>query len=80
MSGCAICVHDLYNEALKAYENDVASLRSALIEEGVAESDWPTQIQTSTAKRRKKDIVLSAFEKMELELAAKHKQETRDGD
>lgn len=72
MSGCAICVYDLYNEALEAYDKDIASLRSALVERGIAESDWPSQLQR---KERKKDVVLSAFEQMELGLAEKHRRE-----
>lgn len=71
MSGCAICVHDLYNEALEAYDGAVASLRSSLTAHGIPESEWPAQIQTKAEKERKKDVILSAFEQMELELAAK---------
>lgn len=72
MSGCAICVYDLYNEALLAYDKDIASLRSALAERGITESEWPSQLQR---KEQKKDVVLSAFEQMELELAEKHRRE-----
>lgn len=72
MSGCAICVYDLYNEALLAYDKDIASLRSALAKRGIAESGWPSQLQR---KEQKKDVVLSAFEQMELELAEKHRRE-----
>lgn len=74
MSGCAICVYDLYNEALEAYDRDVASVRSALVERGIAESDWPSQLQRKE-QPEKKDVVLSAFEQMELELAEKHRRE-----
>ena len=76
MSGCAVCVHDLYQESLEAYDASIASIRASLIVLNIPEAEWPAQIQTAAAgKERKKDVALSAFEQMELELSAK--QEAR---
>ncbi|KAL5514422.1 hypothetical protein ACEPAG_2510 [Sanghuangporus baumii] len=93
MSGCAVCVHDLYAEALDAHESTLRSIRSALYDKGVAEETWPKQLHyglsteategedTNVGGERRdltgKDLVkakqasLSAFEQMELQLAAK---------
>jgi len=79
MSGCAVCVHDLYQESLEAYEASIKSLRTSLTTLGVVESEWPVQIQMKNGKEtpeRKKDVALSAFEQMELQLAAKHQKKT----
>ncbi|KAH8116004.1 hypothetical protein DFH11DRAFT_1583515 [Phellopilus nigrolimitatus] len=69
MSGCAVCVHDLYAESLAAYDAAVAELRVALAGAHVPEAAWPAEIRVE--KERKKDAVLSAFEQMELQLAAR---------
>ncbi|KLO11829.1 hypothetical protein SCHPADRAFT_876344 [Schizopora paradoxa] len=76
MSGCAVCVHDLYQESLEAYDASVKALRASLIALGVDEAEWPPQIQTQGKKmvERKKDVALSAFEQMELQLAAKREK------
>ncbi|KAL5498754.1 hypothetical protein ACEPAH_2109 [Sanghuangporus vaninii] len=93
MSGCAVCVHDLYAEALDAHESTLRSIRSALHDKGVAEETWPRQLRYGLSAEATegeddnvgggkrdltgKDLVkakqasLSAFEQMELQLAAK---------
>ncbi len=79
MSGCAVCVHDLYQESLEAYDTSVKALRASLAALGIAESEWPARIQPESTDKglaRKKDIVLSAFEQMELQLAAKREKKT----
>ena len=76
-------MHDLYQESLEAYDASVKALRASLIALGVDESEWPAQIQIRSqggpgggsgggeGTERKKDVALSAFEQMELQLAAK---------
>lgn len=76
MSGCAVCVHDLYQESLEAYDVSVKALRASLTTLGVDESEWPAQIRRAGNKpsERKKDAALSAFEQMELQLVAKREK------
>jgi hypothetical protein len=85
MSGCAICVNDLYADALTSYQNAVGSLRSSLISAGIPEAEWPTKVQVGTKAAsggasgasmgamgaKAGNVALSAFEEMERALAAK---------
>lgn len=72
MSGCSICVHDLYAEALTEYQTSLDALRSALHARGVSETDWPAHIQHNSGSiKRVVNPTLSAFEQMEKMLAAK---------
>ncbi|KAL5476726.1 hypothetical protein ACEPAI_2912 [Sanghuangporus weigelae] len=75
MSGCAVCVHDLYAEALDAHESTLQSIRSALHDKGVAEETWPKQLRyglsAEAIEGENDNASLSAFEQMELQLAAK---------
>ena len=75
MSGCAICVHDLYAESLESYTKALDSLRDALRAKGISELEWPIQL-SSRAREVKKDVSLSAFEQMELQLAARKEEAT----
>ncbi|KAK0195533.1 hypothetical protein F5146DRAFT_1025962 [Armillaria mellea] len=73
MSGCAVCVYDLYEESMAAYKENVAALRNALVSMGVPEYEWPARILSPTENtERKSNVALSAFE--ELERALKEKQ------
>jgi len=79
MSGCAICVYDLYEESLAAYRDAVNTLRQSLIAMKVPESEWPVNLRTREAATKisetKKEIILSAFEELEQALALKkHKR------
>ncbi|KIJ15344.1 hypothetical protein PAXINDRAFT_163090 [Paxillus involutus ATCC 200175] len=83
MSGCAICVYDLYEESLAAYKESVVALRSALSAMNIPENKWPPHIRTSqtqvpsttTHSDKTKGAVLDAFE--EMERALKEKREKR---
>ena len=78
MSGCAICVYDLYQESLEAYKESLAALRSSLSALSIAESEWPERIRTTAripAVDQRQDATLSAFEEMERQL--KEKRERR---
>ncbi|KAK1225584.1 hypothetical protein PQX77_011479 [Marasmius sp. AFHP31] len=74
MSGCAICVYDLYEESLTAYKDSVAKVKGTLTSMSVPESDWPSSLlEGANSIPRKKDVTLSAFEEMERRLEAKRK-------
>lgn len=79
MSGCAVCVYDLYEESLEAYHEAVAQLRINLSAKNVPEYDWPLNIQnkystSNTGGEKRKDTILSAFEEMERNLQFKKLQ------
>lgn len=69
-------MHDLYQESLEAYDASVKALRASLTALGVDEPEWPAELQSAGNKGtgRKKDGALSAFEQMELQLAAKREK------
>ncbi|KAF9480936.1 hypothetical protein BDN70DRAFT_876959 [Pholiota conissans] len=80
MSGCAVCVYDLYEESLEAYKEAVAGLRNSLSALHIPEAEWPAQIRPkeSTSPSRegpRKEVILSAFEEMERRLAMQHQKE-----
>ncbi|KAF8997737.1 hypothetical protein BDQ17DRAFT_1362933 [Cyathus striatus] len=81
MSGCAVCVYDLYEESLQAYKDSLEALRSSLVKLNIPEGEWPASIQLSSPSntsqgtpQQRQEAVMSAFEKMELALKAKHVQ------
>jgi len=79
MSGCAICVHDLYLDALAAYHESVSSLRSSLSALDIPESEWPSNIQTSGVKskqERKSDVSMDVFLALEKSLREKKAADT----
>jgi Oxidoreductase-like protein, N-terminal len=74
MSGCAICVHDLYQDTLQAYEESLDSLRSSLTSLQIPEAEWPPSIRPPPkdgSGARKKDVSLSAFVALERALREK---------
>ncbi|KAF8180436.1 hypothetical protein BJ912DRAFT_855169 [Pholiota molesta] len=80
MSGCAVCVYDLYEESLEAYKEAVAALRASLTGLHIPEEEWPAQIRpkdaaSDTERGPRKDAILNAFEEMERQLALKHKND-----
>jgi len=77
MSGCAVCVYDLYDEARTDYKKSVESLRSSLRLLNVPEDTWPQNIQTAPRKltERKKSVTMSAFEELEMRLKQKQEQQ-----
>jgi len=78
MSGCAICVYDLYQDSLTTYNESIASLRSSLLALRIPESEWPFNVRTSSARvnlEHNSNVSLNAFE--ELERAIKEKQQER---
>ncbi|KAF8438867.1 hypothetical protein L210DRAFT_3403529 [Boletus edulis BED1] len=85
MSGCAVCVYDLYEEALTAYKDSVITLRTALAARHMPETEWPAHIRTGKATHadsshatadKTKGAVLDAFEEMERALKEKREKRT----
>lgn len=85
MSGCAICVYDLYEDSLQSYEDSINTVRSNLQAIGVPEGEWPVSIRpggsagtnsegasSRSGELERKSQVLSAFEELERLLKAKH--------
>jgi hypothetical protein len=80
MSGCAICVHDLYQDDLSAYRESVVSIRASLHAWKVPESEWPESIKVKIGEsERKRNVSLTAFEEMERALKEKRAKETSTG-
>jgi Oxidoreductase-like protein, N-terminal len=80
MSGCAICVYDLYEESISAYDVSVVQVRKALAEMGVKEQDWPASILPTSSgtvvQRTAQATARDAFE--EMERALQKKKEARE--
>ena len=86
MSGCAICVYDLYAAALEDYRHALEALRSALEARGVPEREWPAEIRQKnsaeddqSAKPSPQNVALSAFEELERFLRAKREANAAEG-
>ncbi|KIO31905.1 hypothetical protein M407DRAFT_121918 [Tulasnella calospora MUT 4182] len=84
MSGCAICVNDLYIEALRDYKASLRSIRDKLEREAVHKSLWPKEIielhpsgqaQQEDLDDADLDPVTKAFMEMERKLKKKHEQQ-----
>ena len=78
MSGCAVCVYDLYAAALEDYKHALEALRSALEARGVPEREWPVEVRRNdnaeaeqSARPTPQNVALSAFEELERSLRAK---------
>jgi hypothetical protein len=78
MSGCAVCIYDLYEESLAAYKAEVNVLRKSLSSMKIPESEWPAHIRHDavlSTETQRKETIISAFEEMELTLASKKQQQ-----
>ncbi|KAH9852445.1 oxidoreductase-like protein [Lenzites betulinus] len=78
MSGCAVCVYDLYDEARQDYMQALDKLRANLAQMGVSEDEWPSDIKRkdrSSEPPKRSDVILSAFEQFELALKQKKERE-----
>lgn len=79
MSGCAVCVYDLYDEARTDYIQAIEKIRADLIGMSVPEHEWPPDIRSGPQDAQsnptpKTASVLSAFEQLELALKAKREK------
>ncbi|KAJ7624773.1 hypothetical protein FB45DRAFT_1060954 [Roridomyces roridus] len=76
MSGCAVCVYDLYEESLTAYRTAADAFRSKLVVAGVPSAEWPDGFRSSTdvgisVPLHTRGATLSAFEALEKALEEK---------
>lgn len=82
MSGCAVCVYDLYEDSLLEYKASLVSLQRQLKSMGIPESEWPSHIKSSPnfqAIRIPSSTSLDAFEAMEKALKAKQQGRAQGG-
>ena len=77
MSGCAVCVHDLYQESLDGYNASVAAVRASLADMKVPEDEWPETIRPGAEKRTPLPPSLSAFQEMERALKARREAQAQ---
>ena len=80
MSGCAICVHDLYQESLDDYNTSVAAVRASLADMKVPEDEWPETIRPGSEKQMSvstSSLSLSAFQEMERALKARREDQAQ---
>ena len=80
MSGCAVCIYDLYEESLASYEDSITALRKSLGALGIPPNTWPLNIRPDVEKstpESRKGVILKALEEMERKL--KEKKEEEDG-
>ena len=74
MSGCAVCVHDLYQESLDDYNTSVVAVRASLTAMQVPVEEWPEIIRPSSERRMSlpaSSVSLSALQEMESALKAR---------
>jgi hypothetical protein len=45
MSGCAVCVYDLYLSSLEDYKHDLITTQTQLRDRSVPVSEWPDEIR-----------------------------------
>lgn len=82
MSGCAVCVYDLYEDSLLTYKALLASLRKQLESMKIPDSEWPLHIKSSPTSQvinKPFNASLDAFETMEKALKAKRQGRAQGG-
>lgn len=83
MSGCTVCVYDLYDEAMEQYREGIERVKVRLREMGVGEGEWPVALgagengrEGGQPERVRASVVMDAFEQLERQLAEKRKRES----
>ena len=74
MSGCAVCVYDLYESALADFREQLASVQKALKAKGVPVSEWPSSLRTMPSPSGEpldQDVYGAAFRALEKALKEK---------
>ncbi|KAJ7624763.1 oxidoreductase-like protein [Roridomyces roridus] len=76
MSGCAVCIYDLYEESLTTYRTAADVFRSKLVIAGIPSAEWPEDLRSSTdvgisVPADTRGATLSAFEALEKALEEK---------
>ena len=77
MSGCAICVHDLYQESLDGYNDSVVAVRASLTDMKIPEEEWPETVRPGSEKRMSPASSLGAFQEMERALKARREAQAQ---
>jgi hypothetical protein len=80
MSGCAVCVHDLYQESLEDYNSSVAAVRTSLAAMKVPVEDWPESIRPESERQMPlpaSAVSLNAFQEMERALKARREAQAQ---
>ncbi|KAG8897109.1 hypothetical protein FRB99_008437 [Tulasnella sp. 403] len=55
MSGCAVCVHDIYVDALSDYRHALLDVRDALVRNSIAKSLWPKEVSDADDRDKSKN-------------------------
>jgi hypothetical protein len=74
MSGCAICVYDLYEESLTKYRESIENIRASLTSLAIPQNEWPSSLlpgRFGSQLSKAASASESAFEALERALAAK---------
>ena len=80
MSGCAICVHDLYQESLEDYNSSVTAVRTSLTAMKVPLEEWPESIRPGSERQTPLPapaVSLNAFREMERALKARREAQAQ---
>jgi hypothetical protein len=81
MSGCAVCVSDLYADSLQTYRERLAFAKTQLSERRVPKEQWPPEVRAEAAggveaiqdpREAQMDANISAFLALEKKLEEKH--------
>lgn len=71
MSGCAVCVHDLYIDALKDYRTSLNSVRDTLKAKSVDKALWPKEVVETEREKSEDEDGDGDLEEMGLDPATK---------
>jgi len=80
MSGCAVCIYDLYQESIDDYNSSVAAVRASLTSMNVPVEEWPESIGPESEKRKPlpaSRISMNAFQEMERSLKARREAQAQ---
>ncbi|KAH9962172.1 hypothetical protein BC827DRAFT_231351 [Russula dissimulans] len=83
MSGCAVCVHDIYQESIEIYNSSVEAIRASLTAMNVPMEEWPESICPGSEKRKPlpaSSISTNAFQEMERLLKARREAQAQTMD
>ncbi|KZT53731.1 hypothetical protein CALCODRAFT_500772 [Calocera cornea HHB12733] len=75
MGGCAVCVYDIYGDAVEEYHADLAVARQRLQATGVPEDLWPVDVLAAgqdgkSAGHKAKDAVDDEIDRLDASLKA----------
>jgi len=80
MSGCAVCVHDLYQETLEDYNSSVTAVRTSLTAMKVPMEEWPESIRPGSERQTPLPapaVSRNAFQEMERALEARREAQAQ---